>query len=52
LQKAITTLVVLAVAALAAYIWFAGGQSGEAPQRVSAEDRPPGRGRDRERDRA
>jgi membrane fusion protein, multidrug efflux system len=41
LQKAITTLVVLAVAALAAYIWFAGGQSGEAPQRVSAEDRPP-----------
>ena len=41
MQKTITTLVVLAVAALAAYIWFAGGQSADAPQRVSAEDRPP-----------
>jgi membrane fusion protein, multidrug efflux system len=41
LQKAITTLVVLAAAALAAWIWFGTGTPTEAPQRISAEDRPP-----------
>jgi membrane fusion protein, multidrug efflux system len=41
LQKAITTLVVLAAAALAAWIWFASGNSSSAPQRAAAEDRPP-----------
>jgi membrane fusion protein, multidrug efflux system len=41
LQKAITTLVVLAAAALAAWVWFGTGTSTDAPQRVSAEDRPP-----------
>jgi membrane fusion protein, multidrug efflux system len=41
LQKAITTLVVLAAAALAAWIWFGAGSGNGAPQRVAAEDRPP-----------
>jgi membrane fusion protein, multidrug efflux system len=41
LQKAITTLVVLAAAALAAWIWFGTGTPTEAPQRVAAADRPP-----------
>jgi membrane fusion protein (multidrug efflux system) len=42
LQKTITTLVVLAAAALAAYIWFAGGDDGTpARQGMSPEDRPP-----------
>lgn len=42
LQKTITTLVVLAAAALATYIWLAGGDGG-APARpgMNAEDRPP-----------
>jgi membrane fusion protein, multidrug efflux system len=41
LQKAITTVVVLAAAALAAYIWFGTGTVSEAPPRVAAQDRPP-----------
>jgi membrane fusion protein (multidrug efflux system) len=42
LQKTITTLVVLAAAALAAYIWFAGGDDGTpARQGMNPEDRPP-----------
>ncbi|NHA15402.1 efflux RND transporter periplasmic adaptor subunit [Thioalkalivibrio sp. XN279] len=42
MQKTITTLVVLAAAALAAYIWFAGGDDGApARQGMNPEDRPP-----------
>ncbi len=41
MQKAITTLVVLAAGGLAAYIWFAAGNTNEAPRVLSAEDRPP-----------
>jgi membrane fusion protein, multidrug efflux system len=41
LQKAITTLVVLAAAALAAWLWFATGDGNGVQQRVAPEDRPP-----------
>jgi len=41
LHKAITTLVVLAAAALAAWIWFGTGSESGTQQRVAPEDRPP-----------
>jgi membrane fusion protein (multidrug efflux system) len=41
LQKIITTIVVLAAAGLAAWIWFGTGDNGAVPQTVSVEDRPP-----------
>ena len=41
MQKIITTIVVLAAAGLAAWIWFGTGENGTVPQSVSVEDRPP-----------
>jgi len=41
LQKLITTFVVLAAGALAAWLWLAPGQQDEAPERAAVEDRPP-----------
>jgi membrane fusion protein, multidrug efflux system len=41
LQKTITTLVVLAAAALAAWIWLGAGNDASPAQRVAVEDRPP-----------
>jgi len=41
LQKTITTLVVLAVAALAAYVWLGAGKTTEPAAPVAVEDRPP-----------
>src|SRR6056297_2829976 len=40
LQKLITTIVVLAAGALAAWLWFGTGQQTDEPQRVAIEDRP------------
>lgn len=40
MQKAITTIVVLAAAALAAYIWVGTDDGNGTPQRVAVEDRP------------
>jgi membrane fusion protein, multidrug efflux system len=41
LQKAITTIVVLAAAALAAWIWLGTGDGNDQHRRIAAEDRPP-----------
>ncbi|NGX17066.1 efflux RND transporter periplasmic adaptor subunit [Wenzhouxiangella sp. XN24] len=40
MQKLITTIVVLAAGALAAWLWFGTGQQDDMPERVAAEDRP------------
>jgi membrane fusion protein, multidrug efflux system len=41
LQRIITTVVVLAAGALAAYLWFAPGKNGTGSQGVAPQDRPP-----------
>ena len=41
MQKTVTTLVVLAVAALAAYVWLGAGKTTESAAPVPVEDRPP-----------
>jgi membrane fusion protein, multidrug efflux system len=41
LQKLITTIIVLAAAALAAWLWFGGSPTSGTPQQSSVQDRPP-----------